>query len=118
MTYRLLLCPWVVAIIVAASCLAMQGCGSRSRRVESDRDNCLYQAQFRECMELLPAGPQRTHYNDVDDAVDACADRAYVGHHPGVDRPPRYPGSLRLRCGVTQFTPVGARRGFWTVSTM
>lgn len=35
------------------------------------------QRLFRECMELLPAGPEQTKYNDWDDVVAQCDDVAY-----------------------------------------
>jgi hypothetical protein len=32
---------------------------------------------FVECMNLLPAGPQATKYNDWDEVVDACSSNAF-----------------------------------------
>lgn len=32
---------------------------------------------FTQCMNILPAGPQQTHYNDWDEVVEACSSAAY-----------------------------------------
>ncbi len=40
-------------------------------------DQCLRSQLFEACMKDLPAGPQKTHYNDWDDVVDSCETSAY-----------------------------------------
>ena len=42
-------------------------------------DQCLRQKLFKECMQELPAGPQKTVYNDWDEVVNACGEQAYYG---------------------------------------
>lgn len=41
-------------------------------------DQCLRAQLFKECMQILPKGPERIHNsNDWDEVVDACARTAY-----------------------------------------
>lgn len=55
--------------------LLLTACSSPAN--ESEIDQCMRREIFRECMSILPAGPQRTHYNDWDEVVDSCATTAY-----------------------------------------
>ena len=43
---------------------------------QSMPDNTDRQRIFKECMQLLPKGPEKTHYNDWDEVVEACDETA------------------------------------------
>lgn len=40
-------------------------------------DQTLRSELFQKCMQILPAGPVKTHYNDWSEVVDSCEDSAY-----------------------------------------
>lgn len=40
-------------------------------------DQCMRHEIFKQCMNLLPAGPQATKYNDWDEVVAECDTTAY-----------------------------------------
>ena len=70
------------AILLA---LALTACGQHSSETTayaSDTDDvivtdqCLKREIFTECMKILPAGPQATHYNDWDEVVSQCGREA------------------------------------------
>ena len=42
-----------------------------------ETDQVMRRQLFRECMQLLPAGPEKTVYNDWDDVVEECGIQAY-----------------------------------------
>ncbi len=54
--------------------LAASGCNEMKRPIV---DQCLRAEAFKQCMKLLPAGPQATKYNDWDEVVNACENAAY-----------------------------------------
>ena len=44
-------------------------------------DQCLRQQLFEKCLNLLPAGPQTTMYNDWDEVVKSCDHQSYYSSH-------------------------------------
>ncbi len=77
MRYRSL-APLIVALFIAAGlALWCQGCDPDSLDSAHDIDRCLNREVFNECMASLPAGPERTHYNDWAEVVEACGNRAW-----------------------------------------
>jgi hypothetical protein len=57
------------------SVLMLAGCSAESMGREQI-DQCIRWQLFQQCMAALPAGPQRTQYNDWDDVVSQCEDAA------------------------------------------
>lgn len=55
--------------------LIVTSCSGRPCQLEANRKE--QQRIFKECMKLLPKGPERTHYNDWDEVVKACNGVAY-----------------------------------------
>lgn len=58
-------------ILVALICLLSAACEP------SQPDQCLRAKLFRDCMELLPAGPNEVKYNDWSEVVAECGSQAY-----------------------------------------
>ncbi len=44
---------------------------------ETRKDRCLEREVFKECMTLIPKGPERTVYNDWDEVVGECRSLAW-----------------------------------------
>jgi hypothetical protein len=63
-------------VILAVLALIMAGCETPVANPWVV-DECLNREIYRECMALLPKGPDKTVYNDWDDVIDECNDRAY-----------------------------------------
>ena len=55
--------------------ILLTGCTPPEQKVIPDQ--CLRSKLFRECMQVLPAGPNSTRYNDWDEVVQACSNEAY-----------------------------------------
>ncbi len=53
-------------------CLVVSACAP-----DESTNQCMRRELFKECMQLLPAGPVATHYNDWAEVVDQCEQRAY-----------------------------------------
>lgn len=63
-------------IIIFISVVLLFGCEKiAENRMESDQ--CLRATLFKECLSLVPAGPQSTQYNDWSEVISECADAAY-----------------------------------------
>ena len=62
-------------LIVALIALLCSGCSLDIESWETDQE--LRREIFKECMQLLPAGPQETKYNDWDEVVIKCDRVAY-----------------------------------------
>ena len=61
--------------IVAGLCLCLAGCSPEETKYPQWAvDQVMRQGLFKECLRLLPAGPQATKYNDWDEVVGACND--------------------------------------------
>lgn len=67
MMKTLLLIPVLVALV---------GC---SMEPKNDVDQCKREELFKQCMTILPAGPDATVYNDWSEVVSECRDQAYFG---------------------------------------
>ena len=64
---------WVMRYL-GLMCLVLLGaCEPKGRFV---RDNDVQAKVFAACMAALPAGPERTHYNDWAEVVEECNDAA------------------------------------------
>jgi hypothetical protein len=63
-----------LAAMLLVGCAKPPGQVAIDEKREAER-GLLRRQYFAECMRLLPAGPQSTHYNDWDEVVKAC-DRA------------------------------------------
>jgi hypothetical protein len=65
-------------LFVALIALLCAGCNFESVAPEKwETDQKLRREIFKECMKLLPAGPQETKYNDWDEVVAECDNVAY-----------------------------------------
>ena len=53
---------------------SLSGCNDQTRY---EADQKLRRELFKECMQLLPKGPDSTVYNDWAEVVDECKDYAY-----------------------------------------
>jgi hypothetical protein len=40
-------------------------------------DQCLRNELFKQCMSMVPPGPQSTHYNDWSEVISECGSQAY-----------------------------------------
>lgn len=58
--------------------LLLAGCDMSPPPVSPKKsfDQCLRATLFQRCMQLLPAGPDHTRYNDWSEVVDACEEAA------------------------------------------
>lgn len=63
-------------ILVALIGLLSVGC-DRAPMETREADQCLRAELFEKCMNLLPAGPDETVYNDWDEVVSECGTQAY-----------------------------------------
>lgn len=68
-------------ILFLAPLLFLAGCnpppGSELSSMQYMPDQKLRAERFDTCMKNLPAGPEKTHYNDWSEVVDSCNDAAY-----------------------------------------
>jgi hypothetical protein len=64
-------------IILIVSVIFLFGCESPLTVSQTVPDQCLRAQLFRECLSLVPAGPQSTQYNDWREVINECADAAY-----------------------------------------
>ena len=64
-------------IALVSSILIMSGCDNNTLFEDWRIDPELRREIFKECMEILPAGPEETVYNDWDEVVDECGTQAY-----------------------------------------
>jgi len=54
----------------------------------TEANQCMRAELFKECMALVPPGPQSTHYNDWAEVVSACGSQAYyLSLRPRVEIP-------------------------------
>lgn len=61
--------------VIILSTIVLSACGDITNP-KWQTDQLMRQKLFKECMALLPAGPQSTKYNDWDEVVDQCDDIA------------------------------------------
>ena len=68
-------------ILFLAPLLLLVGCnpepGSDLSSTKYMTDQKIRAERFDTCMKNLPAGPEKTHYNDWSEVVDSCAKAAY-----------------------------------------
>lgn len=57
--------------------LTLAGCQKPSEVVERGPDQCLRREIFKECLQVVPAGPQQTVTNDWSEVIDECQSTAY-----------------------------------------
>lgn len=71
--------PWVmlVVVVVIIGPMAYGIYLNVQRDKVTEFDVCAFERTFDNCMKLLPAGPQSTHYNDWDEVVQECRFTAY-----------------------------------------
>ena len=67
---------WLKSFLILLLALGMTGCDWVIPE-QAVTDQCLRRELFKECMELLPAGPDSTVYSDWDEVVEECGIRAY-----------------------------------------
>jgi hypothetical protein len=62
---------------IALISVALVGC-EQNQFIAPEPDQCLRAELFRQCMQALPKGPERTHNsNDWDEVVGECSSAAY-----------------------------------------
>ena len=64
------------ALSILIALLSVAGCTPESDAVVQARKDLRIEL-FEKCMNLLPAGPQETKYNDWDEVVSACGTQSY-----------------------------------------
>ena len=71
----------IKAVSVLSFVGLLSGCnpqpGSPASEWQWMNDQSMRAELFKTCMQILPAGPVRTHYNDWSEVVDSCEDSAY-----------------------------------------
>lgn len=81
---------------MALGLAACDGLPARTREVLIV-DQELRAALFDQCLKNLPAGPQRTQYNDWDEVITACGNQAYYAAQRTIDKDtPMRPSWRRL----------------------
>lgn len=66
------------SLYMCAALLLLAGCAQSPDELNRNAQRGLLRHEyFVECMKLLPAGPQTTHYNDWNEVVSACDSAAY-----------------------------------------
>jgi len=67
-------------LLLACGVILMAGCtyDDPPEKRQWAIDQCVRAELFKQCMTLLPAGPQSTKYNDWDDVVESCNDVSRV----------------------------------------
>lgn len=63
-------------IFVLVFSLSLTACAPSTPPTQTDQ--CLRQDLFDRCMKNLPAGPEKTMYNDWDEVVSECGHQAYM----------------------------------------
>jgi len=63
-------------VLLACAVILMAGCSGDEAPTKRQWaiDQCVRAELFKQCMTLLPAGPQSTKFNDWDDVVESCND--------------------------------------------
>ena len=64
-------------LIVSLLVFLFVGCNEPGQISKFKINQELRREIFKECMQLLPAGPQETKYNDWDEVVEECDNVAY-----------------------------------------
>ena len=60
-----------IAVFIA---IGFSGCDNVPDHVA---DQCIRAQLFQQCLKTVPAGPEKTKYNDWDEVVSACGEQAY-----------------------------------------
>lgn len=68
--------PWALALMGAVAILS-SGCEQSAPVVDRGVDQCLRREIFKECLQIVPAGPQSTVTNDWSEVIDECQSAAY-----------------------------------------
>jgi len=64
-------------LITLAVSLSLAGCDSPASVPIRECDQCMREQIFKECLALVPKGPERTTYNDWYEVVSECESAAY-----------------------------------------
>ena len=59
--------------ILIFTLILLSGCASE----RSSANQCLRREMFKECLQLIPEGPNKTKYNDWDEVIAQCSTTAY-----------------------------------------
>lgn len=58
------------AIVLAFVLIGLAGCERTYTSIKYDEDRVI--ELFQDCLDRVPEGPQKTHYNDWDEVIEMC----------------------------------------------